>query len=219
MAKKSVKNKKQNSKGFLATTILLISITMIHQAAITQNTIQQKTQETRNTVKLNQNIQENRYRLTKGFKDSIKQSMKQTKGEKPIIREQKACEQIEKWFNRVKEEKQDTKIQIKVGYIDKNTYQFQETLTKMINAFEPVKSKLKKQPRKTLKKLKSSPKLCINYISIQEEEPKAQIKHNNYLIEQTATVIDKEPSFKIKMNTGKTKQKIIIPGKTTIQTK
>jgi len=219
MVRNTRKNKKQNSKGFLATTILLISITMIYHAAITQNTIQQKTQETINTVKLHQETQENRYRLTQGFRDSVKQSMHKTEGQKPIVREQKACKQIEKWLNQLKKEKKYTKIKIRSGYVDKNTYQLQEALTRMINAFEPVRSKLKKQPRKTLKKLNSEPTLCVNYISIQEEEPKARIKHNNYLVEQATSIIDKEPTFKIQANTGKTKQNILIPGKTTIQTK
>ncbi|MFW5902576.1 MAG: hypothetical protein ACOCTT_01670 [archaeon] len=209
---------KFTNKGFITTTILIVSIMMIHQSTVLQNTFNQRSQETINTIKLHQETQENKYRLTQGFKDGVEQSMKKTKGQKPIIREQKACEEIQEWLEQLKEEKKmkGTDINLKAGYIDKNSYEYQELITRANNAFELIESKLRKDPLEALGQLKNRATLCVNYITIKEESQEAEIKDNNYLKKQFTDIIDKEPAYKFQVNSNKINQKILIPAKTSI---
>ncbi len=205
-------------KGFLATAILLISITIVHQAAITQNIIRQKTLETKNTIRLHRKTQETRYQLTQGFKSSIKESLKKTQGEKPIIREQKACKEVKEWFNEVKESKKEKNIQIelKAGYIDKKTYEYNKELEYIGKSFKIIQSKLKKNPKEVLEEIDAEATLCTNYLSIKEEKPEAKVKDNNYLRREITGVIDKEPVYLFKLKKGNLKQKVVIPGGTKI---
>ncbi|GEM_PF-4835111 len=207
---------KNESKGFIATTILLISIMVVYQTMIMQNILKQRTQETKNIIRLHQRTQENKYRLTRGFEDSIKQSMKETNSKKPIVREQRACEELKNWLDELKE---DINVTLKAGYIDKRNYEYEGLITETANAFKIIESKLRKDPSQALGQMRDKATLCINYISIREEGQKAQIRDNSYLTDQITDLIDKEPSYKFHINKDMVNQKIIIPGGTTIKKK
>lgn len=202
------------NKGFLATTILLSCISILYSSTIIHNTLNQKMRNTQNYVRMNQRTQDNKYRINQGFKDTVKQSMKNTGEMNHIKRETLACKALEKWINQLKS-KEHMDIEVKAGYIDPVTYQYSE---KTNLAFQSISSVLKKDPSKAIGELKSHATNCIDYLSIHHEKSKATVKHNSYTpLKQIITGY--KPSFIIKIDSNHLEQKIIIPSETVIKSK
>ncbi len=202
-------------KGFLASALLLSSLTIIYYTSLTQTITIQQAENTQNHVKLNQKTQENKYRYTQGFKDTVKQSLKSTEGEKPIKRELKACEALQQWMENLKKE-EDREITLKSGYINPENYHYQEEMTL---AFNIISNLLRKDPSQALGNLEPRAIACINYLSIPMNQSKAIVKDNGYMKQAARSITNSKPVFLIEINLGSIKQKIIIPSNTVIRLK
>lgn len=202
-------------KGFLASALLLSSLAVLYCTSLTQTIIIQQAGNTQNYVKLNQRTQENKYRYTQGFKDTVKQSLKNTEGEKPIKRELRTCEALRQWINTLKEKKKE-EITLKSGYIDPETYQYQE---KMTEAFNGISTLLREDPAQALGTLKPRAIACLNYLSIPVNQSKAIVKDNGYIEQSITTITNSKPVFLIEIDSNPIKQKIIIPSNTVIKSK
>lgn len=199
-------------KGFLAAAVLLTCITTLHYSSSIQQTLSNENIENENYVKLVQRTQETKYRLTQGFKDSVKVSMKKTRGKDSIIREQLACEELQRWLKKYDSEK-NSKTKLKTGKIDPSTYDLKNTR----KAFEKIEKKLKEDPKQALGEYKDRAVLCINYLSIKGQE--AEIKNNGYL--ETSLMISdlEEPVFAFEESVGNVNQTVLIPSGTKINVK
>lgn len=200
-------------KGFFATAVLLASIATLYYTSIGQNILIEKMERAENKVKMNQRTQENKYRLTHGFKDTVRQSMQDTVGEKPEKRELITCLELENWVKNLKENERE--VELKTGHIDPVSYKYKETVT---SAFQLISSSLKKDPSQALGELKPRSMYCMNYISIKEED-RAYVKNNGYIEGMFNQIVDGEPSFILETRVGKSEQKVIVPSKTVIRLK
>lgn len=209
-------NKTHMNKGFLGTALLLLAISIIYHGSLIQNTSNQRTKAIENYLSLHQDTQEVKYRLTNGFKEMVKHSMENTRGQKQIKRELKACEKLEEWVDQLKDQN-NLEITLKAGYVDMETYEYEERLTTTANAFQPIYHTLRKDPLKALGSLKDRATKCINYISVKEDEDTATVKNNGYMEAWDNALPGKEPSFMFEVKKGSRTQKVIIPSNTHIK--
>lgn len=202
-------------KGFLAIVLVLAIFSSFFQVLSIHNDFYGGIQKMKNELVLQQTINEKTYEIENGFKDVVREGLKETSEEilnKKIPTQERIfiiCKKIENWANEFEN------IKFKVGYVKRNDYSYEQGLNFIFDLFSDIKNILTKDWKSIIEE-KMSP--CINFIFVNEET--AVIMDNRFLdfgVDPNIFLTNHAVAFVFEVETYKAKFKVLIPEGTVIE--